>query len=129
MDSDSDNDCIVNMLNEIDNELDINDLEKSVNQLCEREIFFEDYKKNNIEIKYPRKKNDIEIMDLIHEKIKKQINKKIELEKQKEIIERDRVYNSGFKFDQIKNLYDLDNIPDPVSYKKLLKKKEKKKCN
>ena len=68
-------------------------------------------------------------MDLIHEKIKKQINKKIELEKQKEIIERDRVYNSGFKFDQIKNLYDLDNIPDPVSYKKLLKKKEKKKCN
>ena len=56
MDSDSDNDCIENMLNEIDNELDINDLERSVNQLCEREIFFEDYKKNNIEIKYPRKK-------------------------------------------------------------------------
>ena len=129
MDSDSDNDIFDGILDDIDKPINVSDLEKSVNQLCEKEIFFNEYVKNDIGIKYPRKKNDIEIMDLLHSKLKHQINKKIESEKQNEIIERDRVYNSGFKKEDIINFYNLEDIPDPLSYKKILKKMKKKKCN
>ena len=56
MDSDSDIDIFENLLNEIDDDLDINEIENNINKLCDRDIFFEEYRKNIIEIKNPEKR-------------------------------------------------------------------------
>lgn len=127
MDSDSDIDIFENLLNEIDDDLDINEIENNINKLCDRDIFFEEYRKNIIEIKNPRKKTDIEIMDKIHSKIKKQIQiKEIEKEKRKEM-ERKKTDITISNADKLRNLYEINNIPDPTCLDTLINNMNKKK--
>ena len=124
-DNNSDNE-LINMLDEIDNMENIDEIENNINFLCDKEIEFKPYKKSQLDIKMPHKKTDMEIMDMLHSKIKEDIynkQKKKELDEEKE---RERIYKFGINKTQPNYLVNLDNIPDPISYNDLLRKKGKK---
>ena len=72
-----------------------------------------EYKKlEKLDVKNPKKINEIERMDLYHRELKRKIFEKEYIEEKKKREQQDLIYRCGIKKNEIDNLFNI-TIPDP----------------
>ena len=115
---------IKDILEDIDNPINLDEIEGKINILLDKDIYGVDYRGiPSIPIHNPKKKTNIEKLDMIHGTLKNEI---MRVEKEKKDKEMEKTGNMNFKKQININMVDIE-LPEPLDIKKLLKKNKIKK--